>query len=352
MMKGDFVILGGGLAGLSAAIKLAESGAQPLLIDAGHYPSHKVCGEFLSPDSLPLLQKWEISPTLIHRVQLRTVKQSFTFSFPSPAGSLSHLQLDPFMASYARQKGAQLLLSTKVKQIKPALTELEQHEIVLESEEVIQARHLLIATGRLSCLAHAPPPHMRYVGIKAHFQGIPLDQELEMFSFSQAYIGLSPIEESKCNIACLAHLDLFQKAGSAKALIDSLCIQNPLLKTYLSNGKNLFSDWMTAFLPEFGMKPSLSWPRTYFLGDAAGTIPPACGNGLTMALMGGQMAAHYALKNDPEGFKKEWTSRYRSKILAGKCLHQLMLHPAYGHFFLHLSSFFPSLPSLFFSWTR
>ena len=46
--KEEIVIVGGGLAGSSAAFILASAGRPALLIERDAEPRHKVCGEFLS----------------------------------------------------------------------------------------------------------------------------------------------------------------------------------------------------------------------------------------------------------------------------------------------------------------
>ncbi|WP_068471269.1 NAD(P)/FAD-dependent oxidoreductase [Candidatus Protochlamydia phocaeensis] len=349
-MKTTFTILGGGVAGLCAAIRLAELGADPLLIEAGIYPSHKVCGEFLSPSCLPLLERWQISPILLSHACFRTPSRSFTFSFPSPAGSLSHWQLDPALAAHAQKLGVQLLTSTKVEALTPASGASHLHELTLESGQIIRTAHLLIATGRLP--GFSPLPSFRYMGLKAHFKGLPIENALEMFAFPGAYLGISPIENGHFNIACLARLEHFQQAESSDTFIHSLRLLHPVLDDYLSKGENLFSGWMQAPIPELGMKAVPNWPNAYFIGDAAGTIPPACGNGLAMAIASGCLAAEYALRGDEKGFKHAWKKRYQLPIRLGKYLHQLMMHPAYGNFALQLSQFFPSLANAFFNFTR
>jgi menaquinone-9 beta-reductase len=351
MMKTTFTILGGGLAGLCAAIRLAELGVEPLLIEAGTYPSHKVCGEFLSPASLPLLKSWNIIPVPLYQAHLRTPQKTLSFNFPSPAGSLSHLQLDPALAIYAQKLGVKLLTATKVANLIPALNSFTLHQLQLDSGQVIQTTHLLIATGRLPGF-HSPSPTLCYTGIKAHFKEIPIQNTLEMFAFPGAYLGLSPVENDCFNVACLARSELVQQAGSSDAFIHTLRQKHPLLNLYLSQGKNLFPSWMQVSIPEFGIKSLPLWPRTYFIGDAAGTIPPASGNGLSMALTSGYLAAEYAIKNDDHGFKKAWHKRYAHPIRMGKCLHHLMLRPHYSNFFLRLGSVFPSLTQSIFNHTR
>ena len=51
----DLIIIGGGPAGTSVAISTARSGASVLLLERGRFPRHKVCGEFVSAESLSLL---------------------------------------------------------------------------------------------------------------------------------------------------------------------------------------------------------------------------------------------------------------------------------------------------------
>src|SRR5512138_3557027 len=52
----DLIVIGAGPAGCSAAITAARAGASVLLLERGRYPRHKVCGEFVSAESLELLE--------------------------------------------------------------------------------------------------------------------------------------------------------------------------------------------------------------------------------------------------------------------------------------------------------
>src|SRR5690348_6454788 len=54
-MSYDLIVIGGGPAGAAAAITGARRGARVLLLERSRYPRHKVCGEFVSPESLSLL---------------------------------------------------------------------------------------------------------------------------------------------------------------------------------------------------------------------------------------------------------------------------------------------------------
>src|SRR5580704_19005806 len=51
----DLIIIGGGPAGTSAAITAVQFGTRVLLLERGTFPRQKVCGEFISAESLHLL---------------------------------------------------------------------------------------------------------------------------------------------------------------------------------------------------------------------------------------------------------------------------------------------------------
>ncbi|HJS98561.1 MAG TPA: FAD-dependent oxidoreductase, partial [Terriglobales bacterium] len=63
----DLIIIGGGPAGAAAAITAARSGVYVLILEQGRFPRHKVCGEFVSAESLSLLNSLLPSTRLIDR---------------------------------------------------------------------------------------------------------------------------------------------------------------------------------------------------------------------------------------------------------------------------------------------
>lgn len=348
-MKVDYAILGGGVAGLSAALTLAEQGVEPLLIEAGDYPCHKVCGEFISPETVPLLQRWNVFPQLIYRTYFRTPTQEMLFPFPSPAGSLSHLQLDPSLAREAKRLGAHLLTNTRVEKWQTLAN--QEHELLLSDGQTFRAKHLLLATGRLPSLQPKPSPPL-YLGFKAHFRGLRFTSTLEMFSSPGLYLGIVPVEDGLYNLAGLAHLAVAQETASLDHLLASVRKIHPALDAYMSEAIPQFREWMQVRIPRFGLKDTTPLPRTYYIGDAALTVPPACGNGLSLAVQSGCMGAHHALQDDAMGFRRSWQRRVKRQLFFDQILHHMMLHPRYGNPFLRVAQRFPALAQKFYHWTR
>jgi flavin-dependent dehydrogenase len=74
MKNNEVLIIGGGLAGLTAAIHLSKIGLQVTVIEKNEFPKHKVCGEYISNEVLPYLN-WldlniaDLNPTNITKLE-------------------------------------------------------------------------------------------------------------------------------------------------------------------------------------------------------------------------------------------------------------------------------------------
>src|ERR1051325_2043778 len=53
MSKHDVIIIGGGPAGSTAAIRLAAHGIKALVLEEKRMPREKLCGEFITPECFP-----------------------------------------------------------------------------------------------------------------------------------------------------------------------------------------------------------------------------------------------------------------------------------------------------------
>lgn len=347
----DCIIIGGGVAGLCAAIELCRRGITPLIIEAGCYPSHKVCGEFLSPESLSWLRELKIDPVQIKNVHFHIEDKSIDFIFPMPAGGLSHWMLDPSLAECAKSYGAKMLLQVKVEAFHPKQKSADPHVLELSTGKSISANSLIVAAGRLAGISSAPA-RCQYVGIKAHFEGIELNQSLKMFGFNGAYLGLSQIEEGKANLACLATMQRVESAGSIDQLMADLIAESDHLKGLLSKGTRIFDQWMSAPVPFFGFKQTPEWKDAYFIGDAALGIPPACGEGLSLAVSSGIMAAQYVSRSDSAGFKKSLHSWCAKPLRFAKVLNYLLMHPGLGKMAIGGFNLRPSLMQWLFRASR
>jgi len=351
MMKTDFLIIGGGVAGLSAAIRLAEEGADVTLLEGGAYPIQKICGEFLSPEALPILKKWNIPTTSpITKLKLVMPKNQWSMALPNPTATMLRYTLDEALAQRAEQSGAHVKTSAQVENIDVPKSEGKNYVVTLASGEQWTSPTLLVSTGRLT---GTTKPKFCYIGAKAHFEGIDIPNELVMYLAKGSYFGMAPIGKNRVNvagiIACTPEealhpettLSSFFKRVDAKQLVATL-----------SGGKCLFDSWMTGPIPEFGIRQPPPWPNAYFLGDAAGVIPPATGNGLSMGLTSGILAAECALKGDSEKYRLLWNKEYRGRISTGMLLHKIFLSYWLSSSIPLVGGALPFLPNYLFRKTR
>src|SRR3954471_22538156 len=110
----DTAIVGGGLAGCSAAITLAARGARVAVFESSRYPHHKVCGEFLSPECNHLLAVLGLADTIAaeHPAKLNVVRitapngTTWQTDLPGTGIGLRRYTLDAMMADRARSLGA------------------------------------------------------------------------------------------------------------------------------------------------------------------------------------------------------------------------------------------------------
>ena len=355
MKSEECVIVGGGIAGLSAANRLAEEGISPLIIDASHYPAHRLCGEFISHECLPLLLQWDIPlPQTISQCKLIHGKITSTLDLPISARSCSRYHLDETLLQRAQRKGARLLMETRVLSVQYGSKASEEHQLTLSNGEHIRARHLIMGVGRSPNQNSLRGHHtFRYSGFKAHFEGIELNQCLEMYFFSGGYLGLSPIGNGQVNVACLMKskvpnpLSPLEFFAHLKSIPSLAAFNEKILK-----GTMLFPQWMSAQVPEFGIRSNPSVERVYWIGDAAGSIPPISGDGLAIAILSGGMAADYLLKSDWKGFQEAWLERMQSRFFWAKQLHRLMLCPPLSALAIQTAAALPMVSRFFWKNTR
>ena len=260
-MEKVVAIGGGGLAGLSLGIALRQTRTPVILHEAGMYPRHRVCGEFISGVSPAVLEALGIADLVQdakrHFASLWYFRERKVFGAPLPSAlGISRFTLDDRLAGRFRELGGILKEGSRIKEK--------------------SGPGIVWCGGRI-------PTRGRWLGLKCHVSGLNLNADLEMHLGANGYIGLAKIPDGKVNVCGLFRcepelagkgiqtLERYLHAGGLEG------IAGRISSAQVDEG---------SFLGVAGFclgRQSTNDDSILALGDAWGMIPPFTGNGMSMA---------------------------------------------------------------------
>ncbi len=331
----DVAIIGGGPAGTAAALEARRQGLSVALWERDRFPRDKVCGEFISPEALHLLQS-QIPGTVVRGADIRDAGfvsahgVSRTFRLPHPALGLSRRLLDAALWKASESAGAEAREGESIRKVRKQVScDKDQDAWELESAggSVRRASSLIVACGRwwaiegLSSPAHQAASQIPgdWIGAKAHFAGIPPRDRVEMYFFRGGYCGLAPVEEGACNVCCLVHRERIRETGT-KGMQDFAVwlvqvAHLPALERRLRGAVQVSAVVTTA--PVHLARRQAVQGGALMVGDASGFLDPFTGEGISMALHSGRLAAQAVAKSLSEGSSAE-----RAAAIYGQSLSQ------------------------------
>ncbi|MBE1445267.1 NAD(P)/FAD-dependent oxidoreductase [Paenibacillus sp. OAS669] len=363
----DAAVIGAGVAGSSLAKALADNGWQTLLLDQKPFPRHKVCGEFLSPESQWILhalglQKYvdSLQPSFMDRTRLILESgKEIEVALPGTALGVSRYSLDAALHAAAVSSGVCVKTSTTVLSVTPV-----DGGYIIEAKngmerQTFQARAVVAAwgaNGRSGLVGRHPKTSTasKYVGVKSHFQGVEREHVIEMYFFDGGYLGVSPIEGGLVNVTALLERKAFQSDHSSiLSLLEAACRSHPKLQLRLADAVPIPNTQAAVAPVNFHRKP-IAWSQLPLVGDAILTIPPLCGDGMSMALRSAQLCAPLACRYLSGGISlATWEQEYSQAVLRefrgplrwGRTLHFLLEAPVLPRILWGTARMIPGLAS-------
>lgn len=322
--KQDVAVIGGGLAGLITAILLSRDGWSVVLYEKKRFPFHRVCGEYISNETVPFLKAnglfpEQFKPEAIKMLQLTSVNgKSAEINLDMGGFGVSRYTFDNFLYKTALDAGVNVI-----------------HENV-ESIDPSRARVVLCAYGKRSKLDYTLDRefiHKRspYVGVKYH---IRIDHELGLIAlhnFKDGYCGISNIEDGKTNLCYLTHRKNMREHGNIRKMEEEVLFRNPFLKSIFERAEFLFDKPEVINEISFEKKKAIE-NHMLMIGDAAGMITPLCGNGMAMAIHSSKIAFGWTssfLKNNitreqmENGYAKAWSQNFSQRLWVGRQVQRL-----------------------------
>jgi flavin-dependent dehydrogenase len=341
----DLMVVGGGPAGCAAAISAARHGARVLVLERGRFPRHKVCGEFVSAESLRLLKSLLTAGQAALLAEAAQISQARFFldghvlqtSIAPSASSIARFDLDFSLWRSAEQSGVDTLQQTPVQEIQGE----GPFRAVTPAGE-FEARALVNASGRWSNLSQAGAsngkPRKKWLGLKAHFAqqgaGPSAEPSVDLYFFAGGYCGVQPVEVcgeqatggriNACAMVC----------AEVASTLPEVFAQNPALLERSRHWQPVSEPVSTS--PLIFRQPQALLGNVFLAGDAAGFVDPFAGDGISLALRSGALAAaflapflqgRFSLSEAAHRYRQSYEQQFASVFRSASKIRQALLLP-------------------------
>ncbi len=331
----DVAIAGGGPAGTSAAIHLAERGFNVLLAEQKKFPRAKLCGEFISPECIAHFERLGVADSISAAQGASLIETSFYprrgnkvtvpsnwFGSGRAAIGLSRAEMDRLLLERAQQVGVHVLQEAQV--VDPILKARRVSGMrVRVNDQIKECRAAITidATGRTRALARKLtetnyPQRARLVAFKAHLQQAQVAPGVcEIYFYPGGYGGLSNIEGGLSNLCFIsAARDVRRYGSDPEQVLKATVLRNSRAAFALARAQYA-KPWLSVALESFGRHKLVPAQGLLLIGDAAAFIDPFTGSGMLMALESGAVAAQTIIdcrsRLSPESSFSELANRFR-----------------------------------------
>jgi flavin-dependent dehydrogenase len=356
-------IIGGGLAGLCAALHLSRAGLSVRVLEKGSYPRHKVCGEYISNEVLPYLASLGIDPfeygaVRISRFTLSTVKgKEIESKLPLGGFGISRYTLDNMLYKAVVESGGIVELENVA-----GITFSDQRfHISTQNGNSYTAEIVIGAHGKRSTIDKKLERsfiqrNSPFLGVKAHYEGGFPDDLVALHNFKGGYCGVSRVENGFVNICYLASFESFKRYKQLDTYEQAVVRQNPHLNTIFNEMSPVFEKPLT--ISQISFMPKARVERHILMaGDAAGMIHPLCGNGMGMAIGSAEMLSNLILQycdgsirsreELEQAYQKQWHRTFGKRLKAGQIFSTLFNSDYLLEYSMNALAVFPQLLPFF-----
>jgi flavin-dependent dehydrogenase len=313
----DIAIVGAGPAGSSLAIRLARSGREVLLIDKASFPRDKLCGEFVSPESLEHFEELgvtegifglappRLSETVFHSSKGRslTIPNEWLSNSKAASIGISRSALDNILLIEAINAKADMRSGTSL--VEPLVENGTAKGLWLRSASgekyEIRSKLMIDATGRGRYLARhfdtdRRSARAKQVAFKAHVRGAEIEAgACELFRFDGGYGGCSAIEGGLQDLCFVVDSGRVRGIGNdPREIFENTYLTNPRARKVFKDIE-IASAWLTVPLANYGTWNVAPIPGVLAVGDAAAFIDPFTGSGIALALESSKIACNAIL---------------------------------------------------------
>jgi 2-polyprenyl-6-methoxyphenol hydroxylase-like FAD-dependent oxidoreductase len=312
----DVLVVGAGPAGSASAALLARAGWHVAAVDRAAFPRDKACSEYMSPETVRLLDQLGVVPaleaagaaplegTVVTAARGNRLHGRFALAGPAPFRptglSVSRRVLDHLLLQAARASGVTVLERTAVEDLVYDRGAVAGAVVRRGdgSRGVLRARLTVGADGLRSIVArrlggrrHGRPRRVAFV---THVDGVAgMSRSAELHVGRRAYVGLNPIGGGRTNVALVVGAELARTArsGAEAFLMDGLR-RFPGVYERVAAGTRAGAVLATG--PFAAWSGRVVADGAALVGDAADFFDPFTGEGICSALRGAELLAAVA----------------------------------------------------------
>jgi menaquinone-9 beta-reductase len=272
----DVFIIGGGPAGLAAAIVARQKGFNVVVADCDRGPIDKACGEGLMPDGLAVLRELGVTLNGCETGSFRGIKftdreGSVHADFPQGHGiGIRRLLLHKAMQDHAEELGVRIWWGARV-------SSMRGEEVVVNGDAV-RCRWIIGADGQNSLTRKwaklsAGVTFDRRIGMRQHFQIAPWSDFVEIHWGEKGQAYITPISDHEVCVAVISKRR-FQSFESGLAEFPDL-VQRLESAPRTSNPRGAITVHRRL--------RSVARGNVALIGEASGSVDAITGEGLAMA---------------------------------------------------------------------
>jgi len=272
----DIVVIGGGPAGLAAAIAARRKGFQVMVVDGARPPIDKACGEGLMPDGIAALGRLGVALPLDHAIPFRGIRfvegeASVDAVFPNGCGlGMRRTNLHETLIQHASEAGVEIFWGTPVKGVNQ--TEVAFNGSAVRSRWVIGADGEDSRVRKWAGLDSHRSERLRF-GFRRHYQVTPWTDFVEVHWGPQCQIVITPVGPQE---VCAALLSQNPRMRLEDAIPLFVSLSERLKAAPATTAER-------GAISALRVLKAVANHRFALLGDASGSVDAVTGEGLCLA---------------------------------------------------------------------